>query len=73
MDLLEAANIYDLKLLREECVMFLKQRISSVNIIEILSFSHIDFSLEVHASDFLARNFSTFLATPDRKMELWTR
>ena len=50
--------------------MFLKQRISTVNIIEILSFSHIDFSLEVHASDFLARNFSTFLSTPDRKVEL---
>ena len=70
VDLLQAANIYDLKLLREECVMFLKQRISAVNIIEILSFSHIDFSLEIHASDFLARNFSTFLSSSERKMEL---
>ena len=70
VDLLQAANIYDLKLLREECVMFLKQRISAVNIIEILLFSHIDFSLEIHASNFLARNFSTFLSSPERKIEL---
>ena len=39
-------------------------------IIEILSFSHIDFSLEVHASDFLAQTFSAFLSSPDRKTEL---
>ena len=70
VDLLQAANIYDLKLLREECVMFLKQRISAVNIIEILLFSHIDFSLEIHASNFLARNFSTFLSSPEKKIEL---
>ena len=70
VDLLQAANIYDLRLLREECVMFLKQRISAANIIEILSFSHIDMKLEIDATDFLSRNFSKFLDFPERKQEL---
>ena len=70
VDLLQAANIYDLRLLREECVMFLKQRISAANIIEILSFSHIDMKLEIDATDFLSRNFSKFLDNPERKSEL---
>ena len=71
VDLLQAANIYDLRLLREECVMFLKQRISAANIIEILSFSHIDMKLEIDATDFLSRNFSKFLDCPERKQELF--
>jgi len=70
VDLLQAANIYDLKLLREECVHFLKHRISISNIIEVLSFSHIDPKLEIHATDFLARNFSKFLLAPDKKVEV---
>ena len=70
VDLLQAANIYDLKLLREECVLFLKQRICASNIIEILSFSHIDLKLEIDATDFLSRNFSKFLQCPERKQEL---
>eukprot|EP00090_Calanus_glacialis_P047120 TRINITY_DN9582_c0_g1_i1.p1 TRINITY_DN9582_c0_g1~~TRINITY_DN9582_c0_g1_i1.p1 ORF type:complete len:933 (-),score=247.46 TRINITY_DN9582_c0_g1_i1:82-2880(-) len=70
VDLLQAANIYDLKLLREECVHFLKHRISISNIIEILSFSHIDPKLEIHATDFLARNFSKFLLAADKKVEV---
>ena len=36
VDLLQAANIYDLRLLREECVLFLKQRICASNILEVL-------------------------------------
>jgi len=70
VDLLQAANIYDLKLLREECVHFLKHRISVANIIEVLSFSHIDPKLEMHATDFLARNFSKFLLNPEKKFEV---
>ena len=70
VDLLQAANIYDLKLLREECVLFLKQRICISNIIEILSFSHIDMKLEMDATDFLSRNFSKFLLCPEKKQEI---
>jgi hypothetical protein len=70
VDLLQAANIYDLKLLREECVHFLRQRISLANILEVLSFSHIDSQLEGHATDFLARNFSKFCVPGERRAEL---
>jgi len=62
VDLLQAANIYDLRLLRGECVLFLKQRISTANILEVLSFAHVDHSLELHSVNFLARNFSRLLA-----------
>lgn len=70
VDLLQGANIYDLKLLREECVHFLRQRISLTNILEVLSFSHIDSQLEGHATDFLARNFSKFCSPAERRQEL---
>ena len=70
VDLLQAANIYDLHLLRDECVAFLNKRTSVSNILEIFSFSHIDVKLELHASEFLSRNFSHFLQNADRRAEL---
>ena len=48
----------------------MESSLSAVNIIEIFTFSHIDVSLETYASDFLARNFSSFLSNPERKIEL---